>query len=84
MVSRVERSALANWWWTVDRWLIGALGALIVLGLVLTLAASPPVAERLGMSPFISSIGRSLFSFPPSSCCLRPPFCRRGMCGARP
>lgn len=52
MVSRVERSALANWWWTVDRWLLAALGALIVLGLVLTLAASPPVAERLGMAPF--------------------------------
>jgi cell division protein FtsW len=52
MVSRVERSALANWWWTVDRWLIAALGALIVLGLVLTLAASPPVAERLGLPPF--------------------------------
>ena len=52
MVSRVERSALANWWWTVDRWLIGALGVLIVLGLVLTLAASPPVAERLGYAPF--------------------------------
>jgi cell division protein FtsW len=52
MVSRLERSPLANWWWTVDRWLIAALGALIVLGLVLTLAASPAVAERLGMSPF--------------------------------
>jgi cell division protein FtsW len=52
MVSRVERSALANWWWTVDRWLLAALGALIVLGLVLTLAASPSVAERLGMAPF--------------------------------
>ncbi|HEY5226537.1 MAG TPA: putative peptidoglycan glycosyltransferase FtsW [Methylovirgula sp.] len=52
MVSRVERSALANWWWTVDRWIIGAIGVLIVLGLVLTLAASPPVAERLGLPPF--------------------------------
>lgn len=52
MVSRVERSALANWWWTVDRLIIAALGALVVLGLVLTLAASPPVAERLGLSTF--------------------------------
>ena len=52
MVSRVERSALSNWWWTVDRWLLAALGALVVLGLVLTLAASPSVAERLGMPPF--------------------------------
>ncbi|MGH6823608.1 MAG: FtsW/RodA/SpoVE family cell cycle protein, partial [Methylocella sp.] len=52
MVSRAERSALANWWWTIDRWILAAVGALIVSGLVLTMAASPPVAERLGLSPF--------------------------------
>jgi cell division protein FtsW len=52
MLSRLERSALANWWWTIDRWLIAALGALIVFGLVLTMAASPPVAERLGLPTF--------------------------------
>lgn len=52
MVSRTERSLFADWWWTVDRWLLAALGCLMVLGLVLTLAGSPPVAERLGLSPF--------------------------------
>jgi cell division protein FtsW len=52
MVSRVERSTLANWWWTVDRWLLAALGALVIFGLVLTMAASPPVAERLGLPTF--------------------------------
>jgi cell division protein FtsW len=52
MVSRVERSALANWWWTVDRWLLAAIGTLLVLGLVLTMAGSPPVAERLGLPTF--------------------------------
>jgi cell division protein FtsW len=52
MVSRAERSAPANWWWTIDRWLLAAVGALMVLGLVLTMAGSPPVAERLGLSTF--------------------------------
>lgn len=52
MVSRAERSALANWWWTIDRWLLAAVGALMVLGLVLTMAGSPPVAERLGLPAF--------------------------------
>jgi cell division protein FtsW len=52
MVSRAERSVLADWWWTVDRWLLAALAALIVLGLVLTMAGSPPVAERLGLPTF--------------------------------
>ncbi len=52
MVSRAERSPFADWWWTIDRWLLASLGALMVLGLVLTLAGSPPVAERLGLSTF--------------------------------
>ncbi|HYP58223.1 MAG TPA: putative peptidoglycan glycosyltransferase FtsW [Beijerinckia sp.] len=52
MVSRAERSALANWWWTVDRWLLASVLVLMVLGLVLTMAGSPPVAERLGLSTF--------------------------------
>ena len=26
MVSRAQRSAFATWWWTVDRWLLAALG----------------------------------------------------------
>lgn len=52
MVSRAERSALANWWWTVDRWILASAGALMVLGLVLGMAGSPPVAERLGLSTF--------------------------------
>lgn len=52
MISRVERSWLSEWWWTVDRWFIAAIVTLMVLGVVLTLAGSPPVAERLGLSPF--------------------------------
>ena len=52
MVSRAERSAVANWWWTIDRWILAAVGSLIILGLVLTMAGSPPVAERLGLPTF--------------------------------
>ncbi|MDB5508843.1 MAG: cell cycle protein [Hyphomicrobiales bacterium] len=52
MVSRAERSAFADWWWTVDRWLLSGLAALMVFGIVLTMAGSPPVAERLGLSTF--------------------------------
>lgn len=52
MVSRAERTIFAQWWWTVDRWLLAALGGLMVLGLVLMLAGAPPQAERLGLSTF--------------------------------
>src|SRR5262249_10295211 len=39
-------------WWTVDRLLLAALGALMLGGVVLSLAASPPVAARLGLDAF--------------------------------
>jgi cell division protein FtsW len=52
MVSRLERTPFAEWWWTVDRLLLAALLALMLAGVVLSLAASPPVASRLGLEPF--------------------------------
>jgi len=52
MVSRVERGPLADWMRTADRWLIGSFVALMVIGLVMALAASPAVAERLNLSTF--------------------------------
>ena len=52
MVSRAERTPFAAWWWTVDRPMLGALIVLMLAGLVLSLAASPPVAARLGLEPF--------------------------------
>jgi cell division protein FtsW len=52
MVSRAERTPFADWWWTVDRLLLAALFGLMLGGIVLSLAASPPVAARLGLDPF--------------------------------
>lgn len=60
-VSRADTSTLGRWWWTVDRWTLAALLALIGLGYVMMLAASPAVAERIGASSrnmfFIRQIG---------------------------
>jgi len=52
MVSRAERSAFSDWWWTVDRLLLAALTILMLAGLVFLMAGGPPVAERLGLSTF--------------------------------
>jgi cell division protein FtsW len=52
MVSRTERTAFAAWWWTVDRLMLLALITLMLAGIILSLAASPPVAVRLGLDPF--------------------------------
>ena len=52
MVSRVERGPVADWFWTIDRLFLAAFLALIGIGFMLSFAASPPVAERLGLDSF--------------------------------
>jgi len=52
MISRAQRTPIGEWWWTVDRLTLAAIGALMLAGVVLSLAASPPVAARLGLDPF--------------------------------
>ena len=37
-VPRDDRSVIGQWWWTVDRWSLAAVLALIVSGMLLTLA----------------------------------------------
>src|SRR6267378_2431497 len=46
--ARIDQRPIARWWWTVDRWSLTALGMLVGFGLMLSLAASPSVAERIG------------------------------------
>jgi cell division protein FtsW len=51
-VPRDDRSLIGEWWWTVDRWALGAVLAIMAFGVLLTLAASPPAAERMHMDSF--------------------------------
>src|SRR6201992_1583769 len=52
MLSREQRNPLSDWWWTVDRLQLAAIIALILGGVILSLAASPQVATRIGLDPF--------------------------------
>ncbi len=52
MISRAERTRFANWWWTVDRLMLAAIAVLMMTGIVLSLAASPAVASRIGLDAF--------------------------------
>lgn len=52
MISREQRTPLSEWWWTVDRLLVAAFITLMLGGVILSLAASPPVAARIGLDPF--------------------------------
>ncbi len=51
-VARTDTSLVGRWWWTVDRWTLLALALLLGLGAFLTMAASPPVADRMGVDSF--------------------------------
>ncbi len=64
MVSRVERGPVANWWWTIDRWFLAAFVTLMVLGVVLSFAASPAVAERIGLDPYHFVTRQVIFMLP--------------------
>jgi cell division protein FtsW len=64
MLSREERNPLSDWWWTVDRPLLGAILALMLCGVILSLAASPPVATRIGLDPFHFFNRQVLFLLP--------------------
>jgi cell division protein FtsW len=49
---RTDTSVMGRWWWTVDRLTIGALFLLVAIGILLTMAASPAVADRIGADSF--------------------------------
>ena len=51
-ISRTDTSLLGHWWWTVDRWSLGALGLLMSIGVVLVVAAAPAAGERIGLEAF--------------------------------
>ena len=64
MLSRLDRSPVANWWWTVDRWFLAAFLSLMGLGIVLSFAASPAVAERIGLDSFHFATRQIVFMIP--------------------
>jgi cell division protein FtsW len=51
-LQRTDTSLFGRWWWTVDRWTLAAIAILLACGGVMTLAASPAVAERIDVGSF--------------------------------
>lgn len=62
-MNRTDRSLFASWWWTVDRTLIAAAVVLLVAGLVFSFAASPVVAERIGVADSFHFVKRHAVFF---------------------
>lgn len=64
MLSRLDKSPVANWWWTIDRWFLAAFLLLMGLGVVLSFAASPAVADRIGLDTFYFAKRQMFFMLP--------------------
>lgn len=50
--ARAGEPIVPHWWRTVDRWSLAAILSLFVAGMLLGLAASPPLAVKNGLAPF--------------------------------
>ncbi|WP_319775571.1 putative lipid II flippase FtsW [Breoghania sp.] len=64
MASRVDRSAFSEWLWTVDHLLLAGFVTLMLGGIVLSFAGSPPVAERLGLDSYFFVKRQAMFLVP--------------------
>lgn len=52
MVNRADRGLISQWWWTIDKPLLFSAFMLMVGGVVLSLAASPAIAEKLDIDAY--------------------------------
>lgn len=50
--TRTDTSLLSRWWWTIDRLTLMSVVVIAALGAILVLAASPAVADRIGLENF--------------------------------
>ncbi|WP_309646006.1 putative lipid II flippase FtsW [Phenylobacterium sp.] len=61
--ARSDRSQMGVWWWTTDRWMLGAVAALIAVGVLMSFAASPAAAARLNIGdPFHFAVRQCVFA----------------------
>lgn len=64
MISRADTSIIAEWWRTVDRLLMGMIILLMLCGILISFAASPAVAERIGLDSLHFTIRHAFFLIP--------------------
>ena len=65
-LSRTNRSAIAEWWWTVDRLSLAAAGVLVFVGILLAFAAGPAAADRIGISNAFHFVYKQLIFLGPA------------------
>ncbi len=60
-ITRSDRSNIALWWWTIDRYLLTGFFTLIIFGIFLVMASSQHLAESLNISSHHFTIRHILF-----------------------
>ena len=62
--ARSDTSIIARWWWSVDKVMLGAIAAVIVIGILLNFSASPVMAPRIGLSDNYALLKKQLMWLP--------------------
>jgi cell division protein FtsW len=61
--ARTDRTAMGQWWWTVDRWMLGVVGALIFIGVVISFSSTTAAAARMNIAdPFHFAVRQCVFA----------------------
>ena len=60
-INRSDRSSLAIWWWTIDRYLLTSFFILMMFGIFLVMASSQHLAENLNISSHHFTIRHILY-----------------------
>jgi cell division protein FtsW len=66
--ARTDRSMLGQWWWTVDRFLLVGIGLLVLMGAIMVLASSPPIARNLRLDGMHFVIRHFIVLLPAAAC----------------
>jgi cell division protein FtsW len=51
-ITKRDPSFIGRWWWSLDRWIVIATLLLLGIGVILIMAGSPAVADRLKLNSF--------------------------------
>lgn len=63
-LTRTDRSVFTEWWFSVDRPLVGAVLLIMLIGALVSLAASPAAAHKIGEEPLYFFKKHLLFMIP--------------------
>ena len=66
--ARTDRSMVGQWWWTVDRYLLAGIGLLVLIGAVMVLASSPPIARNLKLDGMHFVLRHFIVLLPAAGC----------------